>query len=62
MHVPDEKLAEYRRLAELSYLMGRMGSMVSNLGHHEDANRLWAMGGRYKTMANNLRVPGRGEE
>jgi len=62
MHVPEEKLPEYRRLAELAFLMNRMGGMVSNLGQYEDANRLWAMGGRYKAMANNLRVPGRGEE
>ena len=61
MHVPEESLPEYRRLAELSFLMSRMGGMVSNLGERDDANILWALGGKYKVMANKLRVPGRGE-
>jgi len=55
-HVPDENLARYRRLRELSHLMSRMGNMTSNLGEYTDANLLWAMGGRYKRMANNLRA------
>jgi hypothetical protein len=41
--------------------MSRMGDMVSNLGEHEDANKLWALGGKYKRMANELRVPGQNE-
>lgn len=59
MHVPDENLSEYRRLRELAYLMSRLGSMVSGLGEYEDANKLWAMGGKYKALANELRVPGK---
>lgn len=55
-HVPEENLAKYRRLRELAHLISRMGNMTSNLGEHGDANVLWAMGGKYKRMANNLRV------
>lgn len=55
-HVPDENLARYRRLRELNHLISRMGNMVSNLGEHGDANTLWAMAGKYKRMANNLRA------
>ena len=62
MHVPDENLHRYRRLAELAHLMSRMGDMCSNIGQYEDANKLWAMGGKYKRLANDLRVPGKGEE
>lgn len=58
MHVPEENLARYRRLRELSHLMSRMGDMVSNLNEHADANTLWALGGKYKRLANDLRVPG----
>jgi hypothetical protein len=59
MHVPDENLPQYRRLVELSFLMSRLGSTVSNMGEREDANTLWAMGGKYKKLANELRVPGK---
>ena len=62
MHVPEENLPKYRRLAELSFLMQRMGGMVSNLGEHADANTFWALGGKYKRLANELRVPGKDEE
>jgi hypothetical protein len=55
-HVPEENLPAYRRLAELAFLMQRMGGMVSNLNQHEDANTLWAMGGKYKRLANELRA------
>lgn len=58
MHVPEENLPRYRRLRELSHLMSRMGDMVSNLQEYTDANALWAMGGKYKRMADELRVPG----
>jgi hypothetical protein len=61
MHVPEENLHRYRRLRELSHLMSRMGDMVSNLGQYDDANKLWAMGGKYKRLANDLRVPGKDE-
>lgn len=30
--------------------------MVSGLGEYEDANKLWALGGKYKRLANELRV------
>lgn len=30
--------------------------MVSGLGEYEDANKLWALGGKYKKMANDLRI------
>jgi hypothetical protein len=62
MHVPEENLHRYRRLRELSHLMSRMGDMCSNMGQYEDANALWFMGGKYKRMANALRVPGKDEE
>ena len=55
-HVPDENLSRYRRLAELAFLMQRMGGMVSNLGEREDANKLWDMAGKYKRTANELRA------
>jgi len=55
-HVPEENIARYRRFRELSHLMSRMGNMVSNLGEYADANTLWAMGGKYKRMANELRA------
>jgi hypothetical protein len=55
-HVPDANLARYRRLRELTHLISRMGNMVSGLGEHGDANVLWAMAGKYKRMANELRV------
>jgi len=55
-HVPEENLPRYRRLAELAFLMNRMGGMVSGLGQYEDANKLWAMGGKYRAMANELRA------
>ena len=55
-HVPDWNLARYRRIRELAHLISRMGNMVSGLGEYEDANKLWAMGGKYKRMANELRA------
>jgi len=55
-HVPEENLPRYRRLAELAFLMNRMGGMVSGLGEYGDANKLWAMGGKYRAMANELRA------
>jgi hypothetical protein len=58
MHVPERHLAKYRRLRELSFLMNRMGGMVSNLGMYEDANKLWGLAGKYKRLANELRVDG----
>lgn len=66
-HVPEENVARYTRLRELSHLMSRMGNMVSGIGQYEDANTLWAMGGKYKRMANELRAdlpdqPGAGSE
>jgi hypothetical protein len=62
MHVPEENLPKYRRLAELAHLISRMGDMASNLQEYTDANTLWAMGGKYKRMANQLRVPGKDED
>lgn len=61
--VPEENLARYRRVRELSHLISRMGNMVSGLGEHADARVLWDMAGRYKRMANELRadLPGDGE-
>lgn len=56
-HVPEENLPQYRRRAELAFLLQRMGGMVSGLGEYEDANALWAMAGKYKRLANELRVP-----
>jgi hypothetical protein len=61
MHVPEENLPRYRRMRELSHLMSRMGDMASNMGELADANTLWALGGKYKRMANELRVPGKDE-
>lgn len=55
-HVPAENLARYRRIRELSHLMSRMGDMVSGLKEYDDANTLWALGGKYKRMANELRA------
>ena len=55
-HVPEENLPRYRRIRELSHLMSRMGNMVSGLGEYGDANTLWALGGKYKRMANELRT------
>lgn len=55
-HVPEDNLARYRRYRELAHLMSRMGNMVSGLNEPEDANALWAMGGKYKRMANELRA------
>jgi hypothetical protein len=62
MHVPEENLPRYRRIRELSHLMSRMGDMVSGIGEYDDANKLWAMGGKYKRLANELRVPGKDEQ
>jgi hypothetical protein len=59
LHVPEESLQRYRHLSELAFLLNRMGGMVSGLGQYDDANKLWAMGGKYKVMANDLRVPGK---
>jgi hypothetical protein len=61
-HVPEENMARYVRLRELHHLISRMGNMVSGLGEHADANALWAMAGKYKRMANELRadLPGDG--
>lgn len=61
MHVPEENLERYRMLIGINHLISRMGNQVSNLGQHGDANALWAMAGRYKVMANQLRVPGKNE-
>lgn len=55
-HVPDFQLARYRRIREMAHLMSRMGDMVSGIGEYDDANKLWAMGGKYKRMANELRA------
>jgi hypothetical protein len=55
-HVPVENLPQYRRRAELAFLMQRMGGMVSGLGEYDDANTLWAMAGKYKRLANQLRA------
>ena len=55
-HVPEESLRRYRRRRELAHLLSRMGDMVGNMGEYTDANTLWAMGGKYKRMANELRA------
>lgn len=55
-HVPEEDLARYRRYRELAHLMSRMGNMVSGLGQSADATVLWGMAGKYKRLANDLRV------
>lgn len=54
--VPEENVDRFLRLRELSHLMSRMGNMVSGLREYEDANTLWAMGGKYKRLANELRA------
>jgi hypothetical protein len=59
MHVPEENLERYRRIMAIYHLISRMGNMVSGMGQHGDANTLWAMAGRYKAMAQELRVPGK---
>jgi hypothetical protein len=43
-------------MRELAHLMSRMGDMVSGINEYEDANTLWALGGKYKRLANELRV------
>ena len=55
-HVPEENLDRYRTRAGIARLLSRLGNMVSGIGEYEDANRLWAMAGKYKRMANELRV------
>lgn len=55
-HVPEENMPRYVRLRELAHLLSRMGNMVSGLGEHDDANKLWALGGKYKRLANELRA------
>lgn len=55
-HVPEDNLPQYRRLAEVAHLMSRMGDMCSNLNEIEDAHKLWALGGKYKRKANELRA------
>lgn len=55
-HVPEENLERYRRIRELAFLISRTGNMVSGMGEHGDANTLWAIAGKYKRMANDLRV------
>jgi hypothetical protein len=55
-HVPEENLPRYRRLADLAYLLQRMGGTVSGLGEYGDANTLWALASKYKDKANELRA------
>jgi hypothetical protein len=55
-HVPEENRLAYRRLADLAYLLQRMGGQVSGIGEYDDANRLWAMAAKYKDKANELRT------
>lgn len=55
-HVPEENLFRYRRLAGLTHELHRIGSNLSNMGEHRDANLIWALEAKYREKANELRV------
>lgn len=55
-HVPEENLRRYRSIRDLSYLLDKMGAVASGMGEYDDANTLWALAGKYKDKANELRA------
>lgn len=55
-HVPEENLARYRRLRDLSHLLERMGNQLSGMGEYDDANKLYAVSAKYRDRANELRA------
>lgn len=61
MHVPEDKLPEYRLLMGQVRRYTRLGNQASNHNDHAEANRLWALSAAHRDAAYALRVPGQNE-
>jgi hypothetical protein len=59
VHVPDERLARYRRIMELYRHVDRIGNARSNRGDYAGANRAWTRADTIRSAAQELRVPGK---
>lgn len=55
-HVPEHNLHRYRMYVHLARQFNSLGNQVSGLGDHREANALWALAGKYKEKAQELRV------
>ena len=64
MHVPDDRLIQYRRLMNISRQLSSLGNNVSGINGETGmahATTLWAMSSHYHRQAQKLRVPGKKE-
>jgi hypothetical protein len=59
VHVPNERLARYRRIIELYRHVDRIGNARSNRGDYAGANRAWTRADAIRSAAQELRVPGK---
>lgn len=58
MHVPKERLEEYRKITARYHELQRLGNARSGVGDYAGANRAWTIAALARVEANNLRVPG----
>jgi hypothetical protein len=61
VHVPEERLARYRRIMALFRKVDRIGNTRSNRGDYAGANAAWTRADKIRTAAQTLRVRGRNE-
>jgi hypothetical protein len=64
MHVPDDRLIQYRRLMNISRQLSTLGNNVSGMNGdvgRAHANTMWALSSYYNKLAQQLRVPGKKE-
>ena len=61
MHVPEDKLGEYRRIRQRAREFKSLGNERSGRGDYAGASRAWAIEALVNAEANHLRVPGAGE-
>ena len=55
MHVPEHLLPIYRDLRERFRHFDSLGNNFSNVGEYEEANKAWAVAGRYMEIMQKLR-------
>jgi len=55
-HVPDEHLPRYRQLREISMTLDSLGGRASGFGMYAEANELWAVSGKWRRKADELRM------
>ena len=58
MHVPHDRLEEYRELMDMSRKLDSLAGTYSGKGRTEQANELWSAAATIKKSADRLRVPG----